>query len=44
MASVGGGAGVPEEIHDEEDVRRAFAGCLKGTRVEMPGLHEEFEL
>lgn len=31
-------------VHGEEDVMRAFAGCLKGARVEMPGLHEEFEL
>lgn len=31
-------------VHGEEDVMRAFAGYLTGTRVEMPGLHEEFEL
>jgi metallo-beta-lactamase family protein len=31
-------------VHGEEDVMRAFAGCLKGARVEMPALHEEFEL
>ncbi len=31
-------------VHGEEDVMRAFAGRLSGTRVEMPNLHEEFEL
>ena len=31
-------------VHGEEDVMRAFAGRLSGTRVEMPNLHAEFEL
>jgi len=31
-------------VHGEPDTMRHFAGWLKNTRVEMPALHQEFEL
>ena len=31
-------------VHGEEETMRHFAGHLKNTRVEMPALHQEFEL
>jgi metallo-beta-lactamase family protein len=39
-----GGAARTFLVHGEENVMRTFAGRLTGTRVEMPRLHEEFEL
>jgi metallo-beta-lactamase family protein len=31
-------------VHGDEEAMRHFAGLLKNTRVEMPELHQEFEL
>jgi metallo-beta-lactamase family protein len=31
-------------VHGDPDAKRRFAQCLKNTRVEMPNLHEEFDL
>ena len=31
-------------VHGEHDAMRRFAGCLQGTQVEMPTMHQEFEL
>ena len=31
-------------VHGEEDSMQAFAKRLSGTRVEMPGLHQVYEL
>jgi len=31
-------------VHGEQETMRHFAGHLKNTRVEMPALHQEFEL
>ena len=31
-------------VHGEAETMRHFAGLLKGTQVEMPALHQEFEL
>jgi len=31
-------------VHGEEDAMRHFAGLLKGTEVEMPALHQEYDL
>jgi hypothetical protein len=31
-------------VHGERETMRHFAGHLKNTRVEMPALHQEFEL
>ncbi|MYM57117.1 MBL fold metallo-hydrolase RNA specificity domain-containing protein [Thalassovita mangrovi] len=42
-----GRTGTPEVtflVHGEEDSTQSFAKALKGTRVEMPQLHQSFEL
>jgi metallo-beta-lactamase family protein len=42
-----GRIGTPQRtflVHGEEHAMRSFAGCLKGTQVELPSLHEEFAL
>ena len=31
-------------VHGEEDAMRHFAGLLKGTKVEMPALHQQYDL
>jgi metallo-beta-lactamase family protein len=31
-------------VHGDPGAKKRFAGCLKNTRVEMPDLHEVFEL
>ena len=31
-------------VHGDPEAKRHFAQCLKNTRVEMPNLHEEFDL
>jgi metallo-beta-lactamase family protein len=31
-------------VHGDEEVMRHFAACLKNTQVEMPHLHQTFDL